>query len=100
MSIKHVDIALRFPSIFEQCLKLGIDIRKDPIPVVPAAHFFCGGIKVDLNGQTDLDSPVYSIEHKISLSKGGENIIENMTVCCRKCNCENNERDQEFDLYE
>ncbi len=48
----HVDPKERFPMIFEVCATLGIDIRKDPIPVVPAAHYFCGGIKVDLDGRT------------------------------------------------
>jgi L-aspartate oxidase len=42
----------RFPNIYKQCLALGCDISKDPIPVIPAAHYFCGGLKVDANGQT------------------------------------------------
>ncbi|MBN2348466.1 MAG: L-aspartate oxidase [Bacteroidales bacterium] len=41
-----------FPNIHEKCLSIGIDIRKDKIPVVPAAHYLCGGIKIDKNGQT------------------------------------------------
>jgi L-aspartate oxidase len=41
-----------FPNITEKCASLGIDIAKDRIPVVPAAHYMCGGVKVDLDGQT------------------------------------------------
>lgn len=44
------DLKQHFPNIFEKCLTLGIDISKNMIPVVPAAHFLCGGIKVDMNG--------------------------------------------------
>jgi L-aspartate oxidase len=43
-----------FPTIYARCLELGIDISKQPIPVVPAVHFTCGGIVTDLCGRTDL----------------------------------------------
>ena len=47
-------IERRFPGIFSFCLKLGIDARSEPMPVVPAAHYQCGGIRVDENGWTGI----------------------------------------------
>ncbi|MBV1840364.1 L-aspartate oxidase [Photobacterium ganghwense] len=53
-------VAKHFPTIYEKLLTFGIDITKEPIPIVPAAHYTCGGVVVDKSGKTDLDG-LYAI---------------------------------------
>ena len=58
--IDQIILEQEFPTIMSTCMKLGIDISKSFIPVLPAAHYFCGGIDVDENGQSSL-SALYAI---------------------------------------
>lgn len=66
------EIIDHFPNIYQKCLSVGVDITKDMIPVVPAAHYMCGGIKVDTNAQSTIKR-LYAIGECSSTGLHGAN---------------------------
>ncbi|MGK7884115.1 MAG: L-aspartate oxidase [Crocosphaera sp.] len=65
-------IRYRFPNIIRVCQKWGVDVFKEPIPVAPAAHYWMGGVKVDLNNATSIDG-LYAIGETASTGVHGAN---------------------------
>lgn len=55
LPIKNINVKKRFPNIYEKCMQEGYDITKEWIPVVPAQHYFMGGVDVDLNSRTSME---------------------------------------------